>query len=237
MEDRGCCFSVISRHRSVRSFSTEPIPQEDIRKILEAARRHVSPWNIQPVHVTVVTDSKLKSRLSDALWGQEQIKEAPVFFVFSVDYAKVLESIKLLGLEAREPGLTELLQGYISASVALAWSIAVAEDLGYVVNIIAAYGNPCEVADILGLPSYVVPVAGLLVGKPKGELPPLTPRAPVEALAGWNSYGDLEDKVKAYMSLGEKFVNNMWRVHRHGGPVDRMDNVIRECLKSRGFRV
>ncbi|BAN89532.1 nitroreductase family protein [Aeropyrum camini] len=237
MEERGCCFNVISSHRSVRSFSSEPISQEDIKKILEAARRHVSPWNIQPVHVTVVTRDDLKSRLAGVLWGQEQIKEAPVFFVFSVDYAKVVESIKRLGLEVREPGLTELLQGYISASVALAWAIAVAEDLGYVVNIIAAYGNPCQVADVLGLPSYVIPVAGLLVGKPKGELPPLTPRAPIQALAGWNSYGELEEKVKAYMSLGEKFVNNIWRVHRHGGPVDRMDPVIRECLKSRGFRV
>ncbi len=134
-------------------------------------------------------------------------------------------------------GLADLVQGFISASVALGWSILVAESLGYVVNIIAAYGRPCAVADTLNLPKYVVPIAGLLVGKPAGELPPVTPRAPIGASVGLDGYGSVDEKSEYYAKTVEGFVDKVARVLRPGGPVDRMEKEIRECYEARGFKI
>ncbi len=230
------CFKVIQEHRSIRKFKPDPIPKEHLDMILEAARRHASPWNLQPVHVTVVTDRGLKERLAEALWGQYQIVEAPVFLVFSVDYAKILKAMELSGAKTRRPGLSDYVQGVISASIALSWAAVVAEGLGYAINFIAAYGRPCRVAEILGLPELVVPIAGLNIGKP-ADNPGITPRAPREAVVGENGYGSLEEKARAYMKTMEGFVEKVAKVLGPGGPVEEMDGEVRECLRSRGFSV
>lgn len=232
-----CCVDVVESHRSVRSFSGEEVPEEHLKLVLRAAQRHVSPWNLQPVSVTVVKDDGVKERLAEALWGQSQIRDAPVFLVFAVDYAKIARALENAGKPMRKPGLAEIVQGVISASVALAWSILVAEELGYVVNIIAAYGKPCEVSEILGYPKYVIPVAGLLVGKPKGEIPPVSPRAPVEAVVAYDAYGDVMQKATAYASTADGFIDKVARVLGPGGPVEAIDEDMRRCYRERGFEL
>ena len=228
------CLDVIKSHRSIRSFRPEPIPDDDLRAILEAARRHASPWNLQPVHVTLVRDKGLKEKLASALWEQWQITQAPVFLIFSVDYAKVTSALKEAGKPLRKPGFVDYVQGVISATIALSWTAAVAEGLGYAVNFIAVYGRPCRVAEILGLPELVVPVAGLLIGKP-AEIPDLTPREPMEGLVGYDGYGNLHEKAKAYAATMEGFIEKVARVLGPGGPVGEMDKEVLECVRKRGF--
>ncbi|MCE4611673.1 MAG: nitroreductase family protein [Desulfurococcales archaeon] len=230
------CFKVVQSHRSIRSFKPDPIPREHLDAILEAARRHASPWNLQPVHVTVVTDRGLKERLAEVLWGQRQIAEAPVFLVFSVDYAKILRALERQGAKTRRPGLADYIQGVISASIALSWAALVAEGLGYAINFIAVYGRPCETAEVLKLPELVVPVAGLNIGKP-ADMPGLTPRAPREALVGVNGYGDVDSKAEAYKLTMEGFIEKVAKVLGPGGPVEEMDERVRECLRRRGFNL
>jgi len=66
---------------SVRRYKPDPVPDDLITKILEAAFQSPSAGNIQPWHVYVVKDKGLKERIATCALNQSFIMEAPVVFV------------------------------------------------------------------------------------------------------------------------------------------------------------
>lgn len=71
--------------RSVRNFLPDPIPPALLEQILEATRWAPSGYNLQPTHMVLVDDPKLKLSLMQACLGQRQVLEAPVTVVFTGD--------------------------------------------------------------------------------------------------------------------------------------------------------
>ena len=57
--------TILSR-RSIRSFTSEPVSDESIQKILEAAMAAPSANNYQPWQFVVITDANLLKQLADA---------------------------------------------------------------------------------------------------------------------------------------------------------------------------
>ncbi|MBO0887760.1 nitroreductase family protein [Candidatus Bathyarchaeota archaeon] len=57
----------INTLRSVRRFKPDPVPDDVIRKILEAATRAASGSNSQPWEFVVVRDRKVKARLTEPM--------------------------------------------------------------------------------------------------------------------------------------------------------------------------
>jgi nitroreductase len=49
-------WDVIRARRNVRQYTDQPIPRDDLERILEAALRSPSSSNWQPWHFVVVTD-------------------------------------------------------------------------------------------------------------------------------------------------------------------------------------
>lgn len=62
-------LDVIFRRRSIRRYRSEPIPDDVLRNILEAGRLAPSADNAQPWHFIVVTESKIKEKLSRGRWN------------------------------------------------------------------------------------------------------------------------------------------------------------------------
>jgi nitroreductase len=65
-------FEVIDTQRSLRRFRPEPLPEETIRRLLEAARKAPSPTNCQPWAFIVVRDPARRRALADIYaraWG------------------------------------------------------------------------------------------------------------------------------------------------------------------------
>ena len=54
----------IQKWRSIRKYKSQPIPNEILRKILEAGRRAPSWCNVQPWHLIVIEDPNIKQKLS-----------------------------------------------------------------------------------------------------------------------------------------------------------------------------
>ncbi|BEP18403.1 oxygen-insensitive NADPH nitroreductase [Pyrofollis japonicus] len=230
------CIDTISRHVSIRRFKPDPVPENDLRTILEAARRAPTSWNLQPVTIIAVTDQGLKQQLADAVGGQEHVAEAPVFLVFAADYHKLLEASRSAGVEAAEPGLGHLVTAAIDVGISSGWAALAAETLGYGIVFIALYSNPCRVAEILSLPKHVIPLVGLALGKP-AESPQPRPRQPPEVFASINKYPsppDLAEKVRsAYRSGGAKLFRY---VLAPGAYYDQVTNALLECMKKQGYR-
>lgn len=85
-------FEVIKTRRSVRSYTSEAIPQEEISAVLEAARWAPSWANTQCRRFVVVQNSETKAKLADALtpWNPayKAVKEAPVVIVACAELGK-----------------------------------------------------------------------------------------------------------------------------------------------------
>lgn len=75
----------IQERRSIRSFRSDPVPEEMIHQMLEAARLAPSGTNRQPWRFIVVTDAAERTKLRQMCWDQVFIEEAPVVFVCCAD--------------------------------------------------------------------------------------------------------------------------------------------------------
>ncbi len=74
-------FEALLTRRSVRKFSERPIPEEMIRKVLQAGLRAPSGGNRQPWRFIVVTDRE-KIRQFDPKEHQPWVENAPAVIVF-----------------------------------------------------------------------------------------------------------------------------------------------------------
>jgi F420 biosynthesis protein FbiB-like protein len=68
--DAGSLFNLIKSRRSIRRYTSEPIPPETIRRLLEAAGWAPSAHNRQPWRFAVLTAATDKARLAEAM-GQQ----------------------------------------------------------------------------------------------------------------------------------------------------------------------
>ena len=72
-------LDLVERRRSIRRFLTDPVPKEDIEKIIAAARWAPSGFNMQPWEFVVVRQAGLRQRIVEILafyWQQSKELEA-----------------------------------------------------------------------------------------------------------------------------------------------------------------
>ncbi len=74
----------ILQRRSLRSFKTDPIPQPVLDRLIELTLAAPSSWNFQPWRLVLVRDPGQKRAIADVAWGQRQLTDAPITFVFTV---------------------------------------------------------------------------------------------------------------------------------------------------------
>jgi len=100
----------IRQRRSIRSFRSDPVPDDMVHEILEAARLAPSASNRQPWRFIVVTDGKEKARLRKICLDQAFIEEAPVVLVCCTDLTAYSQSSrKKRAQEFIDYGVTETL--------------------------------------------------------------------------------------------------------------------------------
>ena len=77
--------TLVRWRRATRHFKPDPVPDDLLARLLDAARWAPSGYNLQPTHFVVVTDPALKARLCPACMDQRQVREAPAVIVFTGD--------------------------------------------------------------------------------------------------------------------------------------------------------
>jgi len=58
-------FETVHKRRSIRHFTDDPVPDDDLMAMIEAARLAPSPRNEQPWHFIVIRDQQVQSNLRD----------------------------------------------------------------------------------------------------------------------------------------------------------------------------
>jgi len=190
-------LKLVKTRRSIRSFKTDPIPDEYVEKIIEAARWAPSGANSQPWEFIVVKDKQIKDRIVDIvnehseysrkveLTREEDLrfpgisgpvrdpgyKNAPVFIILCGD-PRTKEAYPLLTLLTR--GDSHFASGLASAFL---YMTLAATTLGLGSQWVSATGNPF-VKSLLkqlleipqGLEIYDMLVLGYSASQPKPRL-------------------------------------------------------------------
>jgi nitroreductase len=166
-------YEAIKLRRSIRAYQERKIEEEELNKVLEAARLAPSASNRQEWKFIVVKDKDLKEKLAIAADEQTFIGEAPIVIVAC---ATESESIMLCG----QPRYT------VDVSIAMSFIILQARELGLGTCWIGAF-NESSVKEILGIPEYIRVVTITPLGYPD-EDPPASFRKKMEHIVCFNKY-------------------------------------------------
>ncbi|QIW16151.1 nitroreductase A [Pasteurellaceae bacterium RH1A] len=184
-------LDTILAHRSIRKFTNKPIAPNIMQTLLEAGSRASTSNNLQCVSVIRVTDAALRAELASAS-GMKYVAECAEFWVFCIDFQKHKQICPNAQLDWAEVSLIGAVDtGIFAQNVLLA-----AESLGLGGVYIGALRNQIEqVADLLKLPQYCVPLVGLCLGYPAHD-PALKPRLPQALFCYENAYPEnLDEQV------------------------------------------
>ena len=78
-------FEAIRTLLAVRRFRDKPVPEDVLRRVLEAGRLSASAANKQPWHFVVVQDSGMLRQLGTAARSGPYISEAPLAIVVAIE--------------------------------------------------------------------------------------------------------------------------------------------------------
>jgi nitroreductase len=143
-------FDAIRTRRSVRGYSSTPVPKEKLDRVIESGRVAPSAMNLQPWHFIIVEDADKREKMSKAKYAKF-LKESPVVIVgcgdrkaspkwFAIDTTIALQNMVLTAT---------------SEGLGTCWIGSFDEDL---------------IRKLLKIPEHLAVVALLAVGYPRKKL-------------------------------------------------------------------
>jgi len=158
---------LIRTRRSIRGYRPDPVPEDVLQRILDAARVAPTAANRQPFQLIVITDPSTRARLKE-VYDRDWFWTAPVIIAGCVETDKAWQRSD--GFNAAEVDLSIVMDHLILA--------AADEGLGscWICNF-----DESKAKQILGIPDGVRVIALTPLGLPAAE-PRLFQRKPLEEL-------------------------------------------------------
>jgi 5,6-dimethylbenzimidazole synthase len=201
-QEKDAVYKVIYARRDIRSFLPNPIPEEVVTNLLDAAHHAPSVGFMQPWNFILVTSEELKNRLAWAAdkerralaihyEGERQdqflslkiegLKQAPLTICITCDPTR--GGSHVLGRNSIPE--TDMLS--VACAIQNMWLAACAEGLamGWV-----SFYKRNDVRDILGIPPHVDPIALMSVGYTEHY-----PSEPILETAKWEKRRGLQDLI------------------------------------------
>jgi len=162
-------LEVIKTRRSIRRYKPDPVSDEIIHKLIDAACHAPSADNIQPWEFIAVRNKQIKEKLSQTHAWSYFVKDAPVCIV-------------ALGNERLSPSYF-----VIDTTCAVQNLLLAAHSLGLGACWVAVYNphNPSyenHVRNVLNVPPHLRIVAMIPVGYPDEKIEPKSPKGISEVL-------------------------------------------------------
>lgn len=187
---------IIQTRRSIRNFKSDPVSDQVITEILEAARRAPSGSNIQPWRFVIIRSAEMREKLNSATVFRF-VTRAPVVIACCSDFsaldtrpnrlvelvqAGVFENVEIDGEYLPPERNFDQLLAYLNMNVGIAVThmMLKAVDLGLGTCWIGGF-DAVKVKAMLGLEDRLHVVALLPIGYPE-RTPAARPRFPLEEL-------------------------------------------------------
>ncbi len=177
----GHAAEAADRRRSIRTYADSDIPEADLRELLRLAGRAPSAYNVQPWRFAVVQDDELKTQLSAAAYGQQQILRAPATIVLYSDMESALDRMPEsmhpdMPQDKRDAGVQSFRAqfanqtieerenwGNAQSNITLGYLLLLAESMGLATSPMLGF-DPEKVKSLLGLPAHVRITALVSIG-------------------------------------------------------------------------
>lgn len=214
-------FHIMYTCRSMRRLKPDPVPEELIYQILDAAVRAPSGGGVQAWRFLVVTDAALKQQIGAlyqrgwdiaeknyleagakldgnmraARYLADHITEVPVM-LFACLRKRAIHAKRLAGPNGID--FARLLGGSIFPAVQNILLACRALGLGATLTGVTCQYED-EVRKILSLPDHITTYGMITIGYPMGKFGPVS-RVPVEEVAWKNQYGTPLPRPTGYMA-------------------------------------
>lgn len=169
-------LTLLKSRFSVRRFKPDPVPDELLTQVLEAARWAPSAGNLQPWFFYVVKGREQKEALATFALNQRFLAQAPVCIVTCAEPAR---SARVYGDRGRD------LYCYQDSAAAAQNILLAAVALGLGACWVGAF-DPVRVKRYLALPADRVPVAMIPLGYPDADARHRPGRRPLEEVVSFH---------------------------------------------------
>lgn len=197
-------------HRTHRAYTDQPVDEDLVQVLLACALSTPSKSDLQQVSIVRITDSDLREQIGALIPDMPWIVSAPEFFVFCGDSRRIRRICELRGKPFANDHLDAFLNAASDAAMTLQTMIVAAEAAGLGCCPISVVRNHIDaVADLIGLPDWVFPLAGLCMGHP---VRPgfISVRVPPSLAVHTNRYDD--DKLEAELDAYDRHRDSVYRI-------------------------
>lgn len=210
-------MNTFKTRRTIRKYSDREVSNELLNEILATAMRAPTCGNMQLYSVVVTRSEEGKKALAPAHFNQPMVTQAPVVLTVCADFNRFTRWCSLRNADAGYDNFISLVSAVADASIYAQQIVAIAEEQGlgtcYLGTV--AYNAP-QVAEVLDLPTLVVPVACITLGWPEGEGEE-TERLPLEAIVHEEKYReDSDERILELFAEKEAYPANKGYVEENG---------------------
>jgi nitroreductase/FMN reductase [NAD(P)H] len=193
-------LATIAGHRSHRVYADRPIPPDLLRLLCACALSAPSKSDLQQADIVQVADPGLRRTIADLIPDNPWVREAPVFLVLCGNNRRLRQIAELRDRPFANDHLDAFMNAAVDAGIVLSTFVRTALAVGIGCCPISQIRNHAQtISDLLGLPDWVFPLAGLCVGYPAAE-GQISPRLPLDVTVHVDRFDetDLAAQVDAY---------------------------------------
>ncbi|MGN9867006.1 oxygen-insensitive NADPH nitroreductase [Bacillus swezeyi] len=226
-------IETILNHRSIRSFTDQPLTKEEIRLLVESAQSASTSSYIQAYSIIGVDDQSKKRELAALAGHQPYVEKNGHLFVFCADLYRHHKMAMEKGEDIKESleGTETFMVSVIDAALAAQNMSIAAESMGLGICYIGGIRNALhEVSEILETPEYVLPLFGLVVGHPANPSAK-KPRLPLEHIYHENTYQVNEADIHKHLNAYDETISNYYHNRTNGKRADKWTEQITQSLK------
>ncbi len=167
-------------HRSHRSFSARTVDPDLLRLLCACALSSPSKSDLQQADIIQVGDAGKRKFIAELIPDMPWVGDAPVLLIFCGNNRRIRQISAWRGKPFANDHLDAFMNAAVDAGIIMSTFIHAAAAAGLGCCPISAVRNHAQaVSDLLAMPDWVFPVAGLCVGYPAGA-GKITARLPLE---------------------------------------------------------
>lgn len=203
-----------SKRRTIRQYTDQKIESTLLTELLAAAAQAPTTGNMQLYSVIITEDEEMKQRLAPTHFNQPSVMGAAAVLTFCADFNRFVKWCEERNAKPCYDNFQAWIWAVEDTMIFAQQFVTLAEmnGLGTCYLGTTTYNAP-KIAEILGLPKRVVPIATVTVGYPTVE-GQLSDRLPIDAIIHHEQYKDYDSErinniyaAKEALPESAKFIN------------------------------
>ncbi|MDG2277030.1 MAG: nitroreductase family protein [Pseudomonadales bacterium] len=160
-------LTTLLERRTHRQYTEQPIEDDLLDVLLACGLSASSKSDLQQASVVIIDDVVTRAEIGSWIPTMPWIVQAPRFLVFCADHSRTRLAAKLRKKPFPNDNVDQFMNAAVDAALVMQTFILAAESVGLGCCPISEVRSHIEaLSELLALPDYVFPIAGLCVGYP-----------------------------------------------------------------------